>query len=154
MKSIITLFRIADCLSWVSRLTLLDLGLSSGLLKWSSFTCRATRARGASWLVIAWPQRVGVGRSTPTSQGEGAEAPGSDPPGAHTACLSFDWSCGCVWAKSLQLCLILGDPMDCSPPALCPRDFPGKNTGVGCHALLQGIFLAQGSNPSLWCRLH
>ena len=26
---------------------------------------------------------------------------------------------------------------------------PGKNTGVGCHALLQGIFLTQGSNPSL-----
>ena len=32
---------------------------------------------------------------------------------------------------------------------LCPWDFPGKNTGVGCHALLQGIFLTQGSNPSL-----
>ena len=30
---------------------------------------------------------------------------------------------------------------------LCPRDFPGKNTGVGCHCLLQGIFLTQGSNP-------
>ena len=26
---------------------------------------------------------------------------------------------------------------------------PGKNTGVGCHALLQGIFLIQGSNPGL-----
>ena len=30
---------------------------------------------------------------------------------------------------------------------LCPRDSPDKNTGVGCHALLQGIFLTQGSNP-------
>ena len=30
---------------------------------------------------------------------------------------------------------------------LCPWDFPGKKTGVGCHALLQGIFLTQGSNP-------
>ena len=28
-------------------------------------------------------------------------------------------------------------------------DFPGKNTGVGCHFLLQGIFSAQGSNPGL-----
>ena len=28
-------------------------------------------------------------------------------------------------------------------------DFPGKNTGVGCHSLLQGIFLTQGSNPGL-----
>ena len=27
---------------------------------------------------------------------------------------------------------------------LCPWDSPGKNTGVGCHALLQGIFLTQG----------
>jgi len=28
--------------------------------------------------------------------------------------------------------------------ALCPWDSPGKNTGVGCHALLQGIFPTQG----------
>ena len=32
---------------------------------------------------------------------------------------------------------------------LCPWDSPGKNTGVGCHALLQGIFPTQGSNPGL-----
>ena len=32
---------------------------------------------------------------------------------------------------------------------LCPWDFPGKSTRVGCHFLLQGIFLTQGSNPSL-----
>ena len=32
---------------------------------------------------------------------------------------------------------------------ICPWDFPGKNTGVGCHSLLQRIFLAQGSNPGL-----
>jgi len=31
---------------------------------------------------------------------------------------------------------------------LCPWDFPGKYTGVGCH-FLQGIFWTQGSNPSL-----
>ena len=28
-------------------------------------------------------------------------------------------------------------------------DSPGKNTGVGCHALLQEVFPAQGSNPGL-----
>jgi len=33
------------------------------------------------------------------------------------------------------------------PP--CPWDSPGKNTGVGCHALLQGIFATQGYNPGL-----
>ena len=32
---------------------------------------------------------------------------------------------------------------------LCPWDFPGKNTGMGSYSLLQGIFLTQGSNPSL-----
>ena len=37
---------------------------------------------------------------------------------------------------------------------LCPWNFPGKNTGVGCHALLQGIFRTQGSNPSLLHLLH
>ena len=32
---------------------------------------------------------------------------------------------------------------------LCPRNSPGKNTGVGCQCLLQGIFLTQGSNSGL-----
>ena len=41
-------------------------------------------------------------------------------------------------AKSLQLCPTLCNLMDCSPP--------GKNTGVGCHAFLQGIFPTQGLN--------
>ena len=46
----------------------------------------------------------------------------------------------------VQLC----DPMDCSPPgSSVHRDFPGKNTGVGCHAFLQGIFPTQGLNPHL-----
>ena len=48
------------------------------------------------------------------------------------------------------LCLTLCDPTDHSPTRLlCPWDFPGKNTGVGGHSLLQGIFLTQGSNPHL-----
>ena len=38
--------------------------------------------------------------------------------------------------------------------ALCPWDSPGKNTGVGCHALLQAIFPIQGSNPCLLRLLH
>ena len=37
---------------------------------------------------------------------------------------------------------------------LCPWDSPGKNTGVGCHALLQGIFLTQGLNLCLLRLLH
>ena len=49
-----------------------------------------------------------------------------------------------------QLCPNLCDPMDCSLPGPSVHgDSPGKNTGVGCHALLHGIFPTQGSNPGL-----
>ena len=37
---------------------------------------------------------------------------------------------------------------------LCPWNFLGKSTEVGCHFLLQGIFLTQGSNPCLLHLLH
>ena len=37
---------------------------------------------------------------------------------------------------------------------LCPRDSPGKNTGVGCHGLLYRIFSTQGLNPCLLCFLY
>ena len=60
------------------------------------------------------------------------------------------------WLKRLvlcwftQSCLILCNPMGYSPPgsSVCghSRD---KNTGVGCHALLQGIFPTQDLNPGL-----
>ena len=53
-------------------------------------------------------------------------------------------------AKSLLSCLTLFHPTDCSPPGSPVHgDSPGKNTGVGGHALLQGIFPTQGSNPGL-----
>ena len=49
-----------------------------------------------------------------------------------------------------QSCLALWDPMDCSPLVSSVRgDSPGKITGVGCHALLQGMFPTQESNPGL-----
>ena len=58
--------------------------------------------------------------------------------------------------KGAVLCLVAQprptfcDPMDCSPPgSSVQRDSPGKDTGVGCHALCQGIFPTQGSNPGL-----
>ena len=39
-----------------------------------------------------------------------------------------------------QSCLTLCDPMDCSPPSPSVHgDSPGKNNGVGCHVILQGI---------------
>ena len=61
-------------------------------------------------------------------------------PTKKSATLNFLCACVChVCAKSLQFGPTLCDPMDCSPPArlLCPWDSPGKNTGVGCHFLLQ-----------------
>ena len=53
-------------------------------------------------------------------------------------------------ANSLQLCLTLYDPMDCSPPGSSVHgDFLGKNTGASCCFLLQGIFPTQESKPGL-----
>ena len=59
----------------------------------------------------------------------------------------YQMSCVCLVA---QLCLTLCNLMDYSPPGSTVHgDSPGKNTGVGCHALLQGLFPAQGSNLGL-----
>ena len=61
----------------------------------------------------------------------------------------------CTCAKLLQSCLTLCDSMDHGPPhSLCPWDSPGKNTGVDCCALLQGIFSTQGLNPHFLNLLH
>ena len=50
----------------------------------------------------------------------------------------------------VQSCQALFDPMDCSPPGSSVHgDSPGKNTRVGCHALLQGIFPIQGLKSGL-----
>ena len=60
--------------------------------------------------------------------------------------------CVCVCVKLLQSCPALCDPMDCSlPVSSVYGDAPGKNTGVACHDLLQGIFLTQRLNL---CLLH
>ena len=57
-------------------------------------------------------------------------------------------------AKSHQLCPTL-QPMDQSlPGSSVTGDSPCKNTGVGGHALLQGMFLTQGWNLCLLCLLH
>ena len=60
-------------------------------------------------------------------------------------CLSFDRRWKWKWSHS-----VVSDSMDCSlPGSFLPWDFPGKNTGVGCCFLLQGIFLTQRSNLGL-----
>ena len=61
--------------------------------------------------------------------------------GSHPSQLAFACS-DPMRAKSLQLCPTLCDSMDCSPLGSSVHgDSPGKNTGVGCHELLQGVFL-------------
>ena len=49
-------------------------------------------------------------------------------------------------AVRMLSCVHSATPWTVTPQAFCPWDFPGKNTGVGCHFLLQGIFPTQGSN--------
>ena len=60
-----------------------------------------------------------------------------------------------VLSLAAQSCPALYDPMDCSLAGSSVHgDSPGKNTGMGCHVLLQEIFPNQGSNsgilPALW----
>ena len=58
----------------------------------------------------------------------------------------------CFAAKSLQSCPTLCDPIDGSPPRLlCPWDSPGKNTGVGCHFLLQCMKVKSQSEVAQSC---
>ena len=68
--------------------------------------------------------------------------PGRVTPRRQTCSRSFE-------VKLLSCVQLFCDPMDCSPPGSSVHGFPRQNTGVGCHVLLQGIFLTQGSNPGL-----
>ena len=55
-------------------------------------------------------------------------------------------------AKSLQSCSTLCDPVDRSPPGSpVPWDSPGKNTGVGCHFLLQCMNMKSESEVAQSC---
>ena len=62
--------------------------------------------------------------------------------------------CVCMGTRSCSSCVWLCNSGFQPASLLCPWDSPGTNTGVGCHALLQGIFLTQGSNPNLLNLLH
>ena len=53
--------------------------------------------------------------------------------------------CCVVLCLVVHLCVTLCNPVDCSPPGSSVHgDSPGKNTEVGCHVLLQGLFPTQG----------
>ena len=57
-------------------------------------------------------------------------------------------------AESLQWWSLFATLWTVALQAFCPWDSPGKNTGVDCHALLQGIFSTQGLNSCLLWLLH
>ena len=67
----------------------------------------------------------------------------------------FIYSSGVLYLEYKELCPTLCNPMDYSLSGSSVHgDSPGKNAGVGCHALLQEIFPTQGLNPGLpYCRL-
>ena len=61
--------------------------------------------------------------------------------------------CAAAAAKSCQSCLTLCNPIDGRQPnrLLCPWDSPGKNTGVGCHFLLQCMKVKSESEVAQSC---
>ena len=67
--------------------------------------------------------------------------------------LSFGMFCYLtVHARRFSHAQLFTTLKDCSPTGSPVHgDSPGKNTGVSCHALLQGIFLTQGSNSYISC---
>ena len=98
-----------------------------------------------------------VGSSSLTRDWTWANCVGSTETTREVPAVIFEiFFCVCVWHMNVpcvclvtQSCLTLCDPMVWPVRLLCPWDSPGNNTGVGCHALLQGIFPPQGSNPGL-----
>ena len=61
------------------------------------------------------------------------------------------YSLATATAKSLQSCPTLCDSRDGSPPGSCPWDSPGKNTGAGCHFLLQCMQVKSESEVAQSC---
>ena len=67
----------------------------------------------------------------------------------HIVYLSINVTCTCVCVLVTQLCPTQRFHGLWPARLLCPWNSPGKNTGVCCHFLLQGIYLTQGSNTAL-----
>ena len=108
-------------------------------------------SRQQSWSGLPFPSpgdlpNPGIEPGSPTLQ---TDALPSEPPGKSLKHGRFIQIATALCAQSRQLCLTL--QLYGLEPArlLCPWDSPGKNTGVGCRALHQGIFPTQGSNLGL-----
>ena len=75
---------------------------------------------------------------------------------AHSCIPSLRLGEGAGPAPSIACCSLVAkacptfcDPIDQPARLLCPQDFPGKNMGVRCHFLLQGVFQTWGLNQLL-----
>ena len=95
---------------------------SQSLATWSTWTCQPSCPANNQGIQLHLERTPGQSRS-------------------ELATLEFPQ----VYARFLEVSAFSG----CSSRLLCPWDSPGKNNGVSCHSLLQGIFLTQGLNLNL-----
>ena len=113
---------------WPQRRVLLGISFCacfSSFLKVCGWTCRSCGCKASFWLFI---KKISIVFN------------------------SLNFSMCCVLSLVAQSCPTLCDLMDCSPPGSSFHgDSPGKNTGMGYHALLQGIFPIRWLNPVLPC---
>ena len=147
---------------WLSQGSLLDLGWCSSLFVRAVPTASTSKEQG-KWVLSPEARSWVVHQSCPLTVSECGDSKSRGLRSAPNRVLNWileKWfisfyvhacSVSSVISDSFWLC----DAMDCSPPGFSARgDSLGKNTGVGCQALLQEIFLTQGLNPCLLCLLH
>ena len=131
-------------------------------------TRKEERSPGRQFLPLKLPLWTKIHNTSPD------RTPPAAPPQMPSDCLKVWWrpelwraTETVTWKTECLLGKITSMKQDCLVPKLCPTllqphglqstrvlcpwDFPGKNSGVGHHFLLQGIFPTQGSNP---CLLH
>ena len=129
-------------------------------------TRKEERSPGRQFLPLKLPLWTKIHNTSPD------RTPPAAPPQMPSDCLKVWWrpelwraTETVTWKTECLLGKITSMKQDCLVPKLCPTllwshgrlptrvlcpwDFPGKNTGVGCHFLLQGTFLTQWSNPGL-----
>ena len=148
---------------WLSQGSLLDLGWCSSLFLRAVPTASTSREQG-KWVLQSWSKELGgapelsfISEWMWRQQKQRTEISTKSSTQLDSGKVVYKFLCACMLSRfsHIWLFLILCDAVDCSLPGFSARgDSLGKNTGVGCQALLQEIFLTQGLNPCLLCLLH